>query len=485
VSVAPAIVWFRQDLRLQDNPALHAAVARGGGIVPLYILDDAGEGRWPAGGASRWWLHHSLAALDAALRERGSRLIIARGDAATVLRTVVRDTGAAAVLWNRRYEPAAIARDAALKAELGARGLEVKSFNGALLHEPHTIANKQGRPFQVFTPYWRHCLTLPVAEPIALGARALPAPAAWPASLALAELSLLPRLPWAAGLGAVWQPGEAGARARLRTFAAGAMDAYADARDRPAQAGTSQLSAALHFGELSPRQVWAAVQARAQDSGVFPPSNGARVFLAEIGWREFAHHLLFHFPATPTVPLREEFAHFPWADDPDGGKLRAWQRGRTGYPIVDAGMRQLWQTGWMHNRVRMVVASFLVKHLRLPWTHGAAWFWDTLVDADLAANTLGWQWSAGCGADAAPYFRIFAPVLQGVKFDGGGAYVRRWVPELARLPAEHIHAPWEAPMQVLADAGVRLGENYPHPIVDHATARAEALAALKKLRARP
>jgi deoxyribodipyrimidine photo-lyase len=226
------------------------------------------------------------------------------------------------------------------------------------------------------------------------------------------------------------------------------------------------------------------VQARAQDSGVFPPSNGARVFLAEIGWREFAHHLLFHFPATPGAPLREEFAHFPWADDPDGGKLRAWQRGRTGYPIVDAGMRQLWQTGWMHNRVRMVVASFLVKHLRLPWTHGAAWFWDTLVDADLAANTLGWQWSAGCGADAAPYFRIFAPVLQGVKFDGDGDYVRRWVPELARLPAEHIHAPWEAPMQVLADAGVRLGENYPHPIVDHATARAEALAALKKLRAR-
>jgi deoxyribodipyrimidine photo-lyase len=481
--VNPSIVWFRQDLRLQDNPALHAAIARGGPIVPVYMLDDVGERRWVPGGASRWWLHHSLAALDAALRERASRLILRRGEAADELEAIVQATGAAAVFWNRRYEPAAIARDAAIKARLAANGIEAKSFNGALLNEPHTITNKQGRPFQVFTPYWRHCLTLPVAAPIKLTAAELPAPARWPRSLELAELELLPTIPWDAGLSAVWQPGEEGAAQRLKAFAARAMENYADSRDFPGRTGTSMLSPSLHFGEVSPRQIWAAVKALAKDSGVFPPSNGARVFLAEVGWREFAHHLLFHFPTTPVSPLREEFARFPWAEDPDGKKLRAWQRGRTGYPIVDAGMRQLWQTGWMHNRVRMIAASFLVKHLRLPWTHGAAWFWDTLVDADLASNTLGWQWSAGCGADAAPYFRIFAPVLQGLKFDANGDYVRRWVPELARLPADHIHAPWEAPMHVLAEAGVRLGETYPPPIVDHGKARDEALAALKQLRA--
>jgi deoxyribodipyrimidine photo-lyase len=260
------------------------------------------------------------------------------------------------------------------------------------------------------------------------------------------------------------------------------MSNYAEARDWPAAEGTSMLSPHLHFGELGARQIWAAVQVASRESGVFPPSKGAAVFLAEIGWREFAHHLLFHFPHTAEEPLRGEFARFPWAADPSDRKLRAWQRGETGYPIVDAGMRQLWRTGWMHNRVRMIVASFLVKHLRLPWQRGAEWFWDTLVDADLAANTLNWQWSAGCGADAAPYFRIFAPVLQGEKFDPAGEYVRRWVPELARLPAEHVHAPWAAPAEVLAGAGVRLGENYPRPIVDHATARAEALAAFRALR---
>jgi deoxyribodipyrimidine photo-lyase len=483
VSVAPTIVWFRQDLRLQDNPALHAAVARGAAILPAYVLDYAGEGRWPMGGASRWWLHHSLASLDATLRERGSRLIVARGESGAVLRELAKSTRAGALFWNRRYEPAAIARDAAIKADFTAAGIEVKSFNGALLNEPHSIQNKQGRPFQVFTPYWRHCLTLPVTPPLKLAAGAWPAPAKWPRILEVGELGLRPRIPWDAEFGGAWAPGEAGAAARLKTFAARALAGYAEQRDLPDRDGTSRLSPHLHFGEVSPRQAWAAVKALAKESGVFPPSRGAAVFLAEIGWREFAHHLLFHFPRTPESPLREDFAQFPWADDPGGEKLRAWQRGRTGYPIVDAGMRQLWRTGWMHNRVRMIAASFLVKHLRLAWTHGAAWFWDTLVDADLASNTLGWQWSAGCGADAAPYFRIFAPVLQGGKFDGAGHYVRRWVPELARMPPEHIHAPWDAPLDVLAEAGVRLGETYPHPIVDHARARAEALAALKRLRA--
>jgi len=295
----------------------------------------------------------------------------------------------------------------------------------------------------------------------------------------------LPGVAWDAGLSETWEPGEGGAQKRLRVFVARVMKDYDEARNFPSMAGTARLSPHLHFGEIGPRQVWAAIKALSKDSGVFPAGPGAAVFLKEIGWREFAYHLLFHFPQTPEQPLREKFKTFRWASDEGGTKLRAWQRGQTGYPIVDAGMRELWRTGWMHNRVRMIVASFLVKHLRLPWQQGAAWFWDTLVDADLANNTLGWQWSAGCGADATPYFRIFAPVTQGRKFDAKGAYVRRWIPELARLPDAFLHAPWTAPESVLAQAGVRLGENYPRPIVDHATARAEALAAFKDLGAGP
>jgi len=468
-----SIVWFRQDLRLQDNPAFQAAVGRGGPVVPIYVLDDAGEGRWPMGGASRWWLHHSLESLDLSLRRLGSRLLLARGDSGEILRHLVRRTGAGAIYWNRRHEPSATARDATIEAEFASAGVEARSFNGELLHAPHLVANRQGRPYQVFTPYWRHCLTLPVEPPVRFRAFRLPGPPTWPKSLDLPELRLLPGTRWDSGFGALWKPGEAGAAGRLRRFAAGAIGTYAARRNFPALDGTSMLSPFLHFGEISPRQVWAAAKAQKVD-----PS----VFLGEIGWREFAHHLLHYFPDTPEVPLRPEFARFPWAEDRKGSLLRAWQKGRTGYPFVDAGMRQLWQTGWMHNRVRMVVASFLVKHLRLPWQLGAAWFWDTLVDADLANNTLGWQWSTGCGADAAPYFRIFAPVLQGLKFDPDGDYVRRWVPELARLPQRYIHSPWEAPGPVLAAAGVALGGNYPRPIVDHAAARAAALKAFRQLR---
>lgn len=478
--MSATIVWFRQDLRLQDNPALAAAWQHGGAILPVYILDEVGEGDWPLGGAARWWLHHSLAALDASLRERGSRLLLARGESGAVLRSLIKASGATAVHWNRRYEPAIIARDKAIKDGLAKAGVEATSFNAAQLFEPPAVRNKSGGPFQVYTPFWRHCLTLPVETPVKLPAGNLPTPARWPASLELAELNLRPRSPWDTGLGAAWQPGEAAATARLRQFVAAAMAGYAEERDRPDAAGTSALSPHLHFGEIGPRQVWAAVKAVSRDSGVFPVNRGAQTFLGEVGWREFACHLLYHFPATPTEPLRREFAAFPWQRN--ARQLRAWQKGLTGYPVVDAGMRQLWQTGWMHNRVRMIAASFLVKHLRLSWREGAAWFWDTLVDADLASNTLGWQWTAGCGADAAPYFRIFNPFLQGEKFDAAGDYVRRWVPELARMPAEFIHQPWTAPMDVLASAGVQLGANYPQPIVDHGEARAAALAALKASR---
>jgi deoxyribodipyrimidine photo-lyase len=481
--VTPALVWFRQDLRLRDNPALEAAFERGGPIIPVYILDEAGEGQWAPGGASRWWLHHSLISLDESLRERGSRLVVARGESSQILTRLVQKTGAGALYWNRRYEPGVIARDKGIKATLTGRGVDTRSFNGALLFEPHTVANKQGGPYQVFTPFWRHCVELPVAAPLRFRSEGFHAPVGkWPESLQVADLGLLPRARWDAGLAETWQPGEKGAVRRLKRFVAGPLESYSELRDRPDVDGTSMLSPWLHFGEIGPRQVWAAVKALSAESGVFPPGAGAEVFLREIGWREFAHHLLFHFPGTPENPLRPDYARFPWAPDPGHEMFRAWKKGRTGYPIVDAGMRQLWSTGWMHNRVRMVAASFLVKHLRITWNEGARWFWNTLVDADLASNTLGWQWSAGCGADAAPYFRIFAPVTQGKRCDPEGTYVRRWVPELAALPTKHLHAPWEAPAAVLAESGVRLGETYPRPMVDHAAARVAALDAFRSLR---
>lgn len=482
VSIAPALVWFRLDLRLQDNPALNAALARGGPVIPVYILDAAAEGRWAPGAASRWWLHHSLAALGGELASRGSRLILTRGDAREVLHDLARTTGAGAIYWNDRDEPAPVARDRRMRSRFIAAGLKVKTFNGSLLFEPLGVANQAGKPFQVFTPFWRHCRTLPVAKPRRLRAARLPPPARWPRSLELAAFGLLRGMKWEAGLAEAWHPGEAGAHRQLRRFIRRGLEAYATGRDQPHADGTSRVSPHLHFGEISPRQVWAAMRVAARQAGGFPPGRGALVFWSEIGWREFASHLLHHFPHTPEQPLRPEFSAFPWARDP--AALRAWQQGRTGFPIVDAGMRQLWRTGWMHNRVRMIVASFLVKDLRIPWQTGARWFWDTLVDADLASNTLGWQWTAGCGADAAPYFRVFNPVLQGRKFDPGGDYVRRWVPELAKLPSRHIHSPWEAPPAALAAAGVRPGDTYPRPMVDHRIARHIALAAYQRMKQR-
>lgn len=475
MSPAPTIVWLRQDLRLVDNPTLIAAAAEGRPVVPVYILDTAGEGAWPPGGATKWWLHHSLAALARDLDTRGSRLVLRRGAAAAVLDALVAETGAASVFWNRRYEPAAIARDTAIKKALETRGIVAKSFNASLLFEPWTVRNKAGAPYRVFTQFWKTCLAgdeppLPVPAP-----NRLAAPAAWPKSDALDSWKLLPTKPdWAGGLRDNWTPGEAGANARLDRFLDAAVETYKEDRNRPDLEGTSRLSPHLHFGEIGPRQCFHAARARAGRS------KGAEHFLSELGWREFSHHLLYQRPDLPETALRDDFRGFPWADD--AANLAAWQRGRTGYPIVDAGMRELWHTGWMHNRVRMIVASFLVKHLLLPWQRGEEWFWDTLVDADLANNAASWQWVAGCGADAAPYFRIFNPILQGAKFDPEGAYTRRWVPELAKLPTDHLFAPWEAPQSTLRAAGIELGTDYPKPLVDHGTARARALAAFQSLR---
>ncbi len=476
MQTAGVIVWLRRDLRLADHPAFTAAARLRVPVYPLYIWSLEAEHPWAPGGASRWWLHHSLAHLEETLPQRGSRLLIRVGNALDVLRDVLQSTGADTIYWSRSYEPERLAIDQSVKATLRAEGYTVRSFNAALWHEPWTIRNKSGDPYQVFTPFWKACLAQPEPDDPLSAPKRLTAPDQWPASDALATLALLPRVKWDAGFYRHWTPGERGAHDQLTAFCDGTVAAYKEARDQPGQSGTSRLSPHLHFGEISPRQIFHAVQTAAQQQTVKGMMQGAEHFLREMGWREFAHHLLFHFHQTPTQPLRAEFADFPWRTDAE--QLAAWQHGRTGYPIVDAGMRELWHTGWMHNRVRMIVASFLVKDLLISWQTGAAWFWDTLVDADLANNTLGWQWTAGCGADAAPYFRIFNPVLQGKKFDGDGAYVRRWVPELAGLPDDCLHRPWEADAATLTAADVELGRTYPHPIVDHKAARDRALEAL-------
>ena len=475
------ILWFRRDLRLADNPALTAALGRGQ-VIPLYIHAPEEAAPWQPGAASHWWLHHSLAALQDSLRRLGSRLILRSGSSAEILRALARETGSDAVLWNRLYEPPLVERDKAIKARLRAEGIDCRSSNGSLWHEPWEVTTQGGTPFKVFSPFWRavQARGTPTAP--------LPAPAAMPAvptrlsSLSLRELGLLPRVPWDQGLAATWRPGEPSTLQALARFLEQAIGDYAGHRDFPAVEGTSRLSPGLHFGELGPSQVyWAVLQA---DEGQARAGGGAEAFLRQLGWRQFATHLLFHFPATVDQPLDPRFRSFPWAGAEDRQAMRAWQRGETGIPIVDAGMRELWTTGWMHNRVRMIVASLLTKNLLVPWQEGARWFWDTLVDADLANNTLGWQWVAGCGADAAPYFRVFNPVLQSRKFDPDGHYLRRWVPELRELPDRWVHAPWEAPTTVLARAGVRLGSDYPFPLVDLARSRRRALAAWDEIKVR-
>ena len=480
MATTASILWLRLDFRMADNPALVAALKQGVPVIPLFVWSPEEENEWSPGGASNWWLHQTLSNFDAGVRELGSRLIIRRGGTMEALWSVIKESGAGAVFWNRRYEPAIIARDQRIKESLKADGITADSFNAALLHEPWTIQNKSGKPFQVFTPFWKYCLTKPDPEEPSPAPKTIPAPARFPKSLTIDELGLEPRINWADGFKKTWQPGEVGAQAALKQFLTDSFENYSDTRNRPDKSGTSRLSPHLHFGEISPRQIWHGLRAGAEKRAWPLQQWRGSQFLTELGWREFAHHLLFHFPHTPTEPLRADFKKFQWRKD--AAWLETWQKGRTGYPIVDAGMRELWATGWMHNRVRMIVASFLVKDLLLSWQDGAQWFWDTLVDADLAQNTLGWQWTAGCGADAAPFFRVFNPTSQGEKFDPHGDYVRRWCPELSKLPDAWIHQPYNAPPEVLSAVGIRLGETYPEPVVSHAIAREVALEAFAKFR---
>ena len=477
-----AIVWFRRDLRLADHPALTAAAANHQYVVPVYIDAPEEEAPWMPGGASRWWLHHSLAALQGSLATLGSPLVIRQGESLATLRALVKETGASAVYWSRLYEPKTKARDAHIKAALREDGLIAESSNAALLFEPWQTQTGSGDPYRVFTPFWKNCAARLDLQPAPLPVPTkLCGPKKSPMSLDLAALKLLPKIPWAGGLAEHWTPGEAGAMDRLEAFLDGPVPDYHEDRNRPDLDATSRLSPHLHCGEISPRQALAATRAAVLRGGRVGIAGGAEHFLREIGWREFNHHLLYHYPHTTDAPLDRRFAELVWRTD--AKLLAAWQRGRTGYPIVDAGMRELWHTGYMHNRVRMVAASLLVKNLGQSWLEGARWFWDTLVDADLPNNTAGWQWTAGCGADAAPYYRIFNPVLQTERFDPHRRYLRRWLPEIAALPDAWIHKPWEAPPEVWRAAGLTPGKEYPTPAVDMRASRDAALQAYETVKA--
>jgi deoxyribodipyrimidine photo-lyase len=480
--VAATIVWFRNDLRIRDNRALIAALQRGGPVIPLFVWAPEEDGIWQLGSASRWWLRQSLIALDQDLIARGSKLIVRSGQTSAVLKSLARETEADAVYFSRQYESQAVERDRDVTIELQRAGIAAESFIASLLIEPWEIKNSSGKPFRVFTHYWNRCVRQldtamidPIEEPATISRTPRPVD-----SISLESLDLHLDSQRSAGFEANWHPGAASAEAKLETFLHDRLHAYAEARDSLSLGANSCMSPHLHFGEISPRQIWNAVTSLSRKSRKSNFSEACTSYLRQLGWREFAYHLIYHFPETTFRPLQMKFASFPWCNDER--LLKCWKEGRTGYPIVDAGMRQLLQTGWINNRMRMIVASFLVKDLLLPWQEGARWFWETLVDADLANNTLGWQWVAGCGADAAPFFRIFNPVSQGEKFDPDGEYTRRWLPELHRLPRKFIHRPWVAPQSELDAAGITIGTTYPHPIVDHDMARQRALDRFRALR---
>lgn len=472
--MSAVLVWYRHDLRLADHPALFHAGANSDDVLPVYILDTAHPR--PMGGASRWWLHHSLSALSTALKQQGAHLALVQGEAIASLLSLVKQSPIKAVYWHEGINPYDRACDEKLKAEMAVLGVEAHCYSANLMHDPARFLNLSGQGYKVFTPFWRKCaFQIP-------NRRLYPIPKLKQhtrlASESLTSWDLLPIKPnWATHFPEYWQPGEAGAHQQLDQFIRSRLEDYDIGRDFPARAMTSRVSPHLHFGEISPLQIWTALdEIKTRDAGFRASLSRYR---SELGWREFNHHLLFHYPDLATQNVNRKFDAFPWKLNQK--QLRAWQKGLTGFPIVDAGMRELWHTGYMHNRVRMIVGSFLVKDLLIDWRLGEAWFWDTLVDADWANNAGGWQWVAGAGADAAPYFRVFNPKLQGEKFDPEGKYVAQWVPELARLPAKYIHEPSMAPAAVLATAGVVLGKTYPRPLVAHNVARDEALAAYKAL----
>lgn len=469
MSPAPALFWFRQDLRLSDNPGLCAAVKRGR-IYPIYILDEVNPGPHFMGAASKWWLHHSLLSLQTSL---GGKLNYYWGDPAKIIPALCQRYDIDSVFWNRCYEPWRSTRDKKLKADLKERGICTESFNASLLWEPWEVHKSDGTPYKVFTPFYRKgCMAAAAPR------RPLERPATIEAvkdeqACALEDLKLLPSIRWDAALAPHWDIGEAGAQQQLTNFLQEGLQGYKEGRDYPARHQTSRLSPYLHSGEISPHQVWYAALSQGQTSD-------SDHFCTELAWREFSYSLLHHFPALPHQNWQRKFDAFPWRHDP--AALKRWQQGMTGYPIVDAGMRELWQTGYMHNRVRMIVASFLIKNLLIDWRQGAKWFWDCLVDADLANNSASWQWVAGSGADAAPYFRIFNPVTQGEKFDPQGDYIRHYVPEIGALPDKYLSAPWKAPATLREDAGIILGKTYPAPMVDVADSRARALEAFAMTR---
>lgn len=468
------ILWLRHDLRLHDNPALVWATGRGA-VIPIYIDDHRADTSSAAGGASRWWLHHALADHAAHWAGHGIQLIIRQGDPLNILQDVIRVSGANAVTWNRCYEPYARSRDEIIKSTLRGQGIEVTSHNASLLVEPWEVKTGAGTPFKVYTPFSKACFARAIPQPVPTPETFTPVAVDIP-NTPLEALKLLPTKPdWSQGLAQEWEPTSKAAHTMLHNFLDERLEDYKIDRDRPDRAGTSRLSPYLHFGQISPRTLWRHTQNYIATTP--EATEGGTCYQRELLWREFSYHLLYHFPDLPHKPFNARFDNFPWRTDEEA--LRRWQKGQTGYPIVDAGMRQLWQTGWMHNRVRMIVASFLVKDLLIPWQAGAAWFWDTLVDADLASNAASWQWVAGSGADAAPYFRIFNPTLQGKKFDPSGHYIRRYVPELAALSDRLIHEPWNASPLELRQVGIMLGHHYPLPMVDHAKARDAAMQAYR------
>ena len=473
--MSTTIVLFRQDLRLHDHPALTAAAQRGD-VVPVFIYDPEAAGEWCLGGASQWWLHESLVSLKNTITKLGGSLIFRHGDTLACLQELRKEVNADAIYFSRQYQPWSPSLEQSIRSHFDSEGVSVKRFPGTLLHEPGTVLTGSGTAFKVFTPFWRAANKLAAASPIALPSVSWTGVSIQTDSIESWRLRPIDKTgerDWADGWDTLWTPGEDGAQRTLETFLEAPVEHYAEGRDTPAKRYTSRLSPHLKFGEISPRQVWAAAQQRKLSAPQW--SSAIDKFLAEIGWREFCYQLIDLFNDMPNTPFKGQFGDFPWQNNAE--HLRAWQRGQTGYPIVDAGMRELWHTGFMHNRVRMIVASFLTKHLLVHWIEGERWFWDCLLDADIASNACSWQWVAGSGADAAPYFRIFNPIAQGQKFDPAGEYVRKWCPELADLPKKFIHAPWEAPPMTLTSAGVTLGADYPHPIVDHKSARQGALDA--------